>query len=417
MGSRPTTSKPTAPRLVARRAAGWALTIVDGLVVAVAVLVVLWHDLSSPGQLDLVSMLDTVTWLAVPIVFVGMGALLITRVPGNATGWLLMAFTTVLATSMVLEIYIVVAADPTTPGAAAAAWLDNLLYAPAVVLILVGVPLTFPTGRLLGPRWRLVVALAVVVVGISFLKPMFEVGNVSDIVPGLTNPLGVPGAESWLEVTDLVTSVLAVSTIAASFGAVVIRYRRGDATERQQIKLLAAAVALELSLFFASVVQTEASGTAAIVSDLSNLGLILIPLAIGIAILRYRLYDIDRIISRTISWALVTGLLVAAFVGLVIGLTALLGSLAGGSTFAVAGSTLVVFALFQPLRRRIQVAVDRRFDRARYDARRTVDAFAERLRNDVDLASVQGDLLGVVVGSLQPASVAVWTRDRTEGVA
>ena len=97
-----------------------------------------------------------------------------------------------------------------------------------------------------------------------------------------------------------------------------------------------------------------------------------------------------------------------------IGLTALLGSVAGGSTFAVAGSTLVVFALFQPLRRRIQVAVDRRFDRARYDARRTADAFAERLRNDVDLASVQGDLLGVVVGSLQPASVAIWTRNQAE---
>ena len=414
MGSSPTTSKPTASRLVSRRAAGWALTAFDVLVVAFAVLVVLWHDLSSPGQLDLVSMLDTVTFLAVPIVFVGMGALLITRVPGNATGWLLMAFTTVLATSMMLEIYVVIAADPTAPGAAAAAWLDNLLYAPAVVLILVGVPLTFPTGRLLGPRWRLVVALAVVVVGISFLRPMFEVGDLSGNVPGLTNPLGVPGAESWLEVTDLVATVLALSTIAAAIGAVVIRYRRGEATERQQIKLVAAAVALEISLFFASAAQTEASATATIVSDLSNLGLTLIPISIGIAILRYRLYDIDRLISRTISWALVTGLLVAAFVGLVIGLTALLGSLAGGSTFAVAGSTLVVFALFQPLRRRIQVAVDRRFDRARYDARRTADAFAERLRNDVDLASIQGDLLRVVVGSLQPASVAVWTRDQPD---
>ncbi len=401
---------------MSRRAAGWALTAFDVLVVAFAVLVVLWHDLSSPGQLDLVSMLDTVTFLAVPIVFVGVGALLITRVPGNATGWLLMAFTTVLATSMMLEIYVVVGADPTAPGAAAAAWLDNLLYAPAVVLILVGVPLIFPTGRLLGPRWRLVVALAVVVVGISFLRPMFEVGDLSDNVPGLTNPLGVPGVETWLDVSDLVASVLALSTIAASFGAVVVRYRRGDATERQQIKLVAAAVALEISLFFASAAQTEASGTAAIVSDLSNLGLTLIPIAIGIAILRYRLYDIDRIISRTLSWALVTGLLVAAFVGLVIGLTGLLGSLAGGSTFAVAGSTLVVFALFQPLRRRVQVAVDRRFDRARYDARRTADAFAERLRNDVDLASVQGDLLGVVVGSLQPASVAIWTRNQPSGI-
>ncbi|HVQ22441.1 MAG TPA: hypothetical protein VMT36_04155, partial [Candidatus Saccharimonadia bacterium] len=112
-----------------------------------------------------------------------------------------------------------------------------------------------------------------------------------------------------------------------------------------------------------------------------------------------------------------TGLLIACFAGLVIGLTTLLGSLAGGSTFAVAGSTLVVFALFQPLRRRIQVAVDRRFDRARYDARRTADAFADRLRNDVDLASVQVDLLGVVVGSLQPASVGLWMRSQSDGMS
>jgi hypothetical protein len=141
-------------------------------------------------------------------------------------------------------------------------------------------------------------------------------------------------------------------------------------------------------------------------------GLISVPIAVVIAVLRYRLYEIDRIISRTISWAAITSVLVVAFVGLVLGLTSLLGSVAGGSTFAVAGSTLVVFALFQPLRARIQRGVDRRFDRARYDARRTADAFAERLRNDVDLASVQGDLLGVVHSSLQPASVAIWTRSQ-----
>ena len=414
MRSTSTTSKPAAARLVSRRAAGWALTIVDVLVVGIAVIVVLWHDLSSPSQLDVVSMLDTVTWLAVPIVFVGMGALLITRVPGNATGWLLMAFTTVLATSMVLEIYIVVVADPTSPGTAAAAWLDNLLYAPAVAFILAGVPLTFPTGRLLGPRWRLVVALVVVSVGLSFLKPMFEVGDLSDRAPGLTNPLGLAGAEGWLDASALLASVLAVSMIVTSFLAVVIRYRDGGATARQQIKLVAAAVAFEISFFFAGGLYTAPPGSIDIVEDLTNLGLILIPISIGIAILRYRLYDIDRIISRTISWALVTGLLVACFAGLVIGLTALLGSLAGGSTFAVAGSTLVVFALFQPLRRRIQVAVDRRFDRARYDARRTADAFGERLRNDVDLASVQGDLLGVVAGSLQPASLGIWMRGTSE---
>jgi len=394
-----------------------ALATVDFLIFGFAFLVVVWSDLSSPGRADHLTILNDVTWLALPIAFGSMGALLIARVPQNAIGWLLLASSTIFATSMVLELYMVFATSRLLPGTIVAAWLDRLLYAPAVALILVGVPLIFPTGRLLGPRWRLVVVLMVLTVGLSYLQSMFTVGELTDIAPGLINPLGIAGAEAWLELSGLVTSLLAISLITASFAAVIIRYRRGDATERQQIKLVAAAVALEIVLFFASFVQTEAPGAVDIVGDLGNLGMILIPIAIGIAVLRYRLYDIDRIISRTLSWALVTGLLVAAFAGLVIGLTAVLGSLAGGSTFAVAGSTLVVFALFQPLRRRIQVAVDRRFDRARYDARRTADAFAERLRDDVDLASVQGDLLGVVVGSLQPATVAVWTRDRQDSVA
>jgi hypothetical protein len=139
------------------------------------------------------------------------------------------------------------------------------------------------------------------------------------------------------------------------------------------------------------------------------------PVAIGIAILRYRLFEIDRIISRTLSWALVTGLLGAVFVGIVVGLQALSTKVTGTNTLAVAASTLVVAAAFQPLRRRVQVGVDRRFNRARYDAERTTDAFAAQLRDEVDLARLSAALVETVNEAVRPASATVWLRSAEVG--
>jgi hypothetical protein len=143
-------------------------------------------------------------------------------------------------------------------------------------------------------------------------------------------------------------------------------------------------------------------------------GILLMPIAIGMAILRYRLYEIDRIISRTLSWAIVTSVLVAVFAGLVVGLQAALAGITQGQTLAVAASTLVAFALFQPVRRRVQRAVDRRFDRARYDRERTAAAFADRLRTEVDLEAVAGDLTRSVDGALRPRSLVLWLKDGAE---
>jgi hypothetical protein len=139
-------------------------------------------------------------------------------------------------------------------------------------------------------------------------------------------------------------------------------------------------------------------------------GILAMPIAIGIAVTRYRLYEIDRLISRTIGWALVTGVLVAVFAGTVLGLQAVLARVTQGETLAVAASTLIAFALFQPVRRRVQRVVDRRFDRARYDGDRTAAAFAERLREQVDLAGLESDIAGVVDNALRPTSVGVWIR-------
>jgi len=187
-----------------------------------------------------------------------------------------------------------------------------------------------------------------------------------------------------------------------------MRFRASRGVVRQQLKWFLAAV-------FVLVASTAVAMTG---SDEANIGFLigigLVPIAIGIAILRYRLYDIDRLISRTIGWALVTGILAAVFVSVVLVLQALLAGFTQGETLAVAASTLAAFALFQPVRRRIQVAVDRRFDRARYDGQRTVDAFAERLRDEVELASIEREALGTVDETVRPVHAGLWLRSRQE---
>jgi divalent metal cation (Fe/Co/Zn/Cd) transporter len=144
-------------------------------------------------------------------------------------------------------------------------------------------------------------------------------------------------------------------------------------------------------------------------------GILLMPIAIGVAVLRYRLYEIDRIISRTIGWALVTGVLVAVFAGTVVGLQAILTGFTQGQTLAVAASTLIAFVLFQPVRRRVQSVVDRRFNRARYDAEGTAAAFAERQRDQVDIAGLKVDLTGTIDSALHPRALGVWIRHSGSG--
>ena len=193
--------------------------------------------------------------------------------------------------------------------------------------------------------------------------------------------------------------------IALAFVAVFVRYRRSRGLERQQMKWFLATVAL---LVTASLLAGVSDALLFVFTFL--LALAFLPIAVGIAVLRYRLYDIDRLISRTIGWALVTGILASVFVGVVLVLQALLAGVTQGATLAVAASTLAAFALFQALRRRIQVAVDRRFDRARSDGQRTVDAFAERLRDEVELETVTNDLGATAAGSVNPSQATLWLK-------
>ena len=207
----------------------------------------------------------------------------------------------------------------------------------------------------------------------------------------------------------------ALPAFLGAFAAVGSRFRHGSPVERQQIKwLLAAALigAIAFPVAFLAAIVLPSTVLGDMAWSVGFIGLIALPIAIGIAILRYHLYEIDRLISRTIGWAVITGLLVALFAGLVVVLQAALAPLTKESTIAVAASTLVAFALFQPLRRRVQRAVDRRFDRARYDGQRTVDCFAERVRNEVDLGTLRSALVATAEGAVRPTGAQLWLRSR-----
>jgi len=229
------------------------------------------------------------------------------------------------------------------------------------------------------------------------------------------NPIAVlPELPVWQVVTPDTTFIPLVVLLIAAVVSLFVRFRQAVGVERQQLRWLTAV----LGLLIVGVLGGLAVG--GLFPALAETGIIwigpivsipLIPIAIGIAVLRYRLYEIDRIISRTIGWGLTTGSVAAVFGLLIVGLQALLEPVTNASTLVVAGSTLVAAALFMPLHRRLQAAVDRRFNRSRVDAQRVVDTFAERLRDRVDLAAVESDIAVTLREALRPGSVTVWVRE------
>jgi hypothetical protein len=235
----------------------------------------------------------------------------------------------------------------------------------------------------------------------------------------VANPYGAPGALGEVLAAAAEAAFLwMIVLLAVSIGSAVIRQRRAEGLERLQLRWFTSAVVLVVVLVVAQgmvFLRYEAGSAlppwATVISYLGIVSSGVLPLAVGIAILRYRLYDIDRIINRTLVYGALTAILVLAYVGPVVLLGGLLRPVTGSNDLAVAGSTLAVAALFAPARRRIQAFVDRRFYRSRYDAARTVEAFSARLRDEMDLDTLTRDLKGVVRDTLQPTSVSVWLRE------
>jgi len=341
------------------------------------------------------------------------GSVLAWRKPGNRLGWLFLGLAACGTVAQDASFY-VVACYRVRPGTLPFGWVA-LLVQPAwsVAIILIGLAvLLFPDGRLPSPRlrWLLWVYLAVgtvwMVSAFSFTVSAIVRHDIQVDTGGnlqvLSHPTG--SAAWWGVVQTAVFAVLAVSVVASLVGQVAT-YRRSSGERRQQLKwllggfgLMAACLALAIGL-----------GSGPLSSVAVVAAFFAVPACVGVAILKYRLYDIDRIISRTLAYAIVTGLLVGVYAGLVLLAT---GVLRVHTPVAVAAATLAAAALFSPVRRRVQRLVDRRFNRARYDADRTVAAFAARLQDAVDLDTVRDDLAGVVQAALEPAHLAVWILPR-----
>jgi len=347
--------------------------------------------------------------------FAVVGSLLVVRRAGDPLGWLLGAVGALLPLSLLANAYgyASLEAGAGLPGGDVALWFGTPSSLVAIGLIVFAL-VRFPDGRSPGRAfalllWAFFAVLVIVGIGVAFADQPIEVPN-SRPLRLIRNPFALHGplGDLLLLAASAKAIVLALALIAPV--ALVVRFRRSRGVERQQLKWLTYTAAIAFGLYLIALVSPPEGTIRVLAAATSFLGIGLLPVAIAIAIFRYRLYDIDVLIRRTVVYGAVSAALVATYLGAAVLFQALLRPFTSGSELAVAGSTLLVVALFQPVRRRIQAAVDRRFYRAKYDAERTLDAFAARLGDEVDLAALQGELLGVVNDTVQPAHASLWLR-------
>jgi hypothetical protein len=384
------------------------------------------HPLGLPGRITVIVLValalvvgltsGTGLFEAAPYGLVG-GFLAIRR-PQSSIGWLLLLGAWSFAVSNV-----------TTPASVAqltSGAVSTLVLAITVVQAWSGSPLivvlfvitvSFPTGRLPIGRWgqlaRFALALVVLLAVLSAFTPTISV-NIPGSSSGVTvaNPLAVfPEWPGWIALSA--GPPIALLFTAAGVASMVVRLRRARGVERAQLRWLVWSMAFIVGGFIVGLVGDSifVNGLGGAVWLPAIVAFCLPPIAIGLAVLRYKLYEIDRIISRTMSYGVVTLVLASLFVAVVLAVQAVLGPVTGSSTIAVAGSTLLVAALFAPIRRRVQGLVDRRFNRSRFDAERTVAAFAERLRDEVDLDQLRAEILATVLATVEPSSVSLWLRE------
>ena len=339
--------------------------------------------------------------------FGALGALILTRQPANRYGWLMsaIAFVHVLGYFAAGVAGYLLYRDATpAPGGVGAAWFfvssAPVHYVPSVTLVF----LLFPDGRLPSRRWRPLVELTLISLVVATIGVATLDGPLA-VFPAVTNPFGVPGPVPLALVG--IGTVLGAICVAGSVASLLARYRSASAIERQQLKWIfygsAASLVVTVAVLGLGLPVTSAATYLSVAT-------VILAAAAGVAILRYHLFDIDLLINRTLVYGITTtGIAVAFLVGIAV-LQALMRPFTGGSEIAVAGSTLASLGLVGPVRRWAQDGVDRRFYRARFDSARTVDEFAVRLRDQVDLDAVRGDLLATVAQTMQPTHASIWLR-------
>jgi uncharacterized membrane protein YfcA len=345
------------------------------------------------------------------------GAVLASRRPHHPVGWLLLAIGLSQQFSNLATDYVHYGVMVRPDGLPAASYLTGFYNSGTIVMVAcIGfVMLLTPTGSLPSPRWRwwarVVIAATVVLVLSAALTPH----PLEPEDPTFQSPLAAPPALSdLLALAGIVGVVTLLVGLLVAAGSLVVRFRRARGLERQQLRWLALAAALSAVALLVAVASAVLGAPLGVVLVAAGISVALLPLATGAAILRYRLYDLDRIISRTLAYGLLTVLLGLGYGAVVLGLSRLLPQ---DSSLVVAAATLAVAAAFQPARRRIQQLVDRRFNRRRYDAAQTITAFSAHLRDQVDLDGLTGELLAVVDQTMQPTRASLWLRPQAAATA
>ncbi len=404
-----TATQPAPKPSDARRAriASRVVLALDGLLLIAAVVLSVLHGSPDVGRIAFLVMVSAmIAGLSV------IGSLIVLRQPRNLVGWLFLGSSVGFAVASVSFEYIDLSEAQFAlglPGTITAAWLTSWLMIPNLIVLVVLVPLFFPTGRLPSPRWRPVAALAIAGIVATSIGAALVPGPLERVNARIDNPVGVIVPHPLIDIFGFIDGVSGVAVFTLAAASVVVRYRHGTPLERLQLRWFAYPATLGIvGIGMSSIIDTGIVGDVAWLGGLASLAAL--PFAIGVAILRHRLLDIDLVIKRTIAYAALSVLLVGAEVAGVLVLQVLLESVTQDRTYAVAAATLGVAALFQPARRRIQAWVDRRFDRIRYDAARTVDGFGSRLRDRLDLDDVCAELVVTAGSALRPASVAVWVR-------
>jgi hypothetical protein len=407
---------PAAPGRPARRlrlASPATALVLGGLLVA---LVAVEWPFASLAHLNVNSSTGgTQWWTFTPFGVVGF--VVAWRKPGNPLGWCLLGLAVAGALSEAGSFY-AIAGYRIRSGTLPLGWVAILAQPGwAIAIVLVGVTvLIFPDGTLPSPRLRwvlwLYLAMGLLWMGSAYILTIDAIvrhdirvdpgGNLLTLDNGARSP-------DWWNVLQAVLLVALALSMVLSLAGQVVSYRRSSGERRQQLKWLMGGFAAGLAGLGLGIALGNMTGFWGVVSPVAILAVFAIPVSMGVAILKYRLYDIDRVLSRTLAYTIVTGLLIGVYAGLVLLAQQVLRF---SSPVAVAASTLAAAALFNPVRRRVQHAVDRRFNRARYDADQTVAAFAARLQDAVDLDAVRDDLAGVVQAALEPAHLALWTARR-----
>jgi hypothetical protein len=385
----------------------WALWALAMLGIAA----ILWFDhlLRQAGRVDLVQLnASAVPFLLALVSAPTVGAVLATRRPRHPVGWLLLGLGVSIGLSGFMDGYAPYGLLARPGSLPAARW--PAIYSPAVtvagIACLAFILLLTPTGWLPSPRWRWWARVTAAAPVIFVVALTLEPEPLDPAYRSMTNPLGLQALQLPIAITDVLASGITVAAVVVGALSLVVRFRRARGIERQQLRWVALA-ALLVTMTILVALAGMAVGNPLLIIWGAGVSFAILPPAIGAAVLRYRLYDLDRIISRTLAYGLLTVLLGLGYAGVVLGLGRLLPQ---GSSLIVAAATLAVAAAFQPARRRVQQVVDRRFNRRRYDAAHTIAAFSARLRDQVDLDTLTAELLAVVDQTMQPTQASLWLR-------